>query len=200
MPAKKLNLIGLRFGKLIVLQEGSGLREKDSQLRTTWICKCDCGNETEVRGVSLRNGNARSCGCSQQNALQFFGDEASLRDLFREYRNGAKRRNFVFNLNLDEFRILTSRDCIYCGGKPSKKSRARKGTKIPYIYNGIDRIHNQDGYILANCAPCCFLCNRTKWKLEAYDFLAHIDKIYEHHHKPGSPDLKGLRCWPVGGL
>lgn len=28
-----------------------------------WVCKCDCGNETIVRGGCLSNGNTTSCGC-----------------------------------------------------------------------------------------------------------------------------------------
>ena len=33
--------------------------------RVYWHCKCKCGNETDVRGDSLRNGHKKSCGCLQ---------------------------------------------------------------------------------------------------------------------------------------
>ena len=33
--------------------------------RVYWHCKCKCGNETDVRGDSLRNGHIKSCGCLQ---------------------------------------------------------------------------------------------------------------------------------------
>lgn len=32
-----------------------------------WICKCECGNEKSIAGVSLREGNTNSCGCKQGN-------------------------------------------------------------------------------------------------------------------------------------
>ena len=32
-----------------------------------WNCRCDCGKEIVIRGVSLRNGNTKSCGCLQKD-------------------------------------------------------------------------------------------------------------------------------------
>lgn len=33
---------------------------------TRWLCKCDCGNYTEVRTDYLRSGHTTSCGCEKQ--------------------------------------------------------------------------------------------------------------------------------------
>lgn len=30
-----------------------------------WLCKCDCGNETWVRGINLSSGQVKSCGCKK---------------------------------------------------------------------------------------------------------------------------------------
>lgn len=57
---KKRDLIGVRFGILTVIRIAGKSREA-----TTWLCKCDCGNYTEVRGNSLVSGNTRSCGCGR---------------------------------------------------------------------------------------------------------------------------------------
>jgi len=40
-----------------------------------WLCKCECGNELEIRGDQIRKGIAKSCGCYQkeiaaQNMIQ----------------------------------------------------------------------------------------------------------------------------------
>ena len=56
-PAK--NLIGQRFGKLVVIERAGSTSDGHAK----WKCKCDCGNFTEVRGDSLRNGSISSCGC-----------------------------------------------------------------------------------------------------------------------------------------
>jgi hypothetical protein len=49
--------IGKRYGKLTVVARSGSVNGY-----ATWHCKCDCGKETVVRGVSLRSGNTLSCG------------------------------------------------------------------------------------------------------------------------------------------
>ncbi len=52
-----LDLTGQRFGKLAVIK-----RAPNQGPWVMWRCMCTCGNESVVRGNSLRNGT-RSCGC-----------------------------------------------------------------------------------------------------------------------------------------
>lgn len=59
------DLSGKRFGRLLVLQYAE-TRDK----RAWWLCLCDCGTEKAIRGKSLRNGTARSCGCAQFDAIK----------------------------------------------------------------------------------------------------------------------------------
>lgn len=54
------NLIGQRFGKLIVLEK----TEKRTKNRCIiWKCKCDCGNICEVSTKNLTQCYTSSCGC-----------------------------------------------------------------------------------------------------------------------------------------
>lgn len=48
------NLIGKRFGRLVVLEYAG---EKK------WKCQCDCGGTTIVSGTALNSGSTKSCGC-----------------------------------------------------------------------------------------------------------------------------------------
>jgi len=58
------DLTGTRFGRLTAIKtagmSGGGY---------LWSCKCDCGNETIVRGAFLTNRNTRSCGCLHRQQL-----------------------------------------------------------------------------------------------------------------------------------
>lgn len=49
-----------RFGSLVAI-EYTG--KSDSSRSAIWRCSCDCGNEVEVSGTSLRGGITKSCGC-----------------------------------------------------------------------------------------------------------------------------------------
>jgi hypothetical protein len=60
MPAK-LNLVGRRYGRLLVQKEG----EKRGRSKVHWLCFCDCGVETEVSGSNLQTRMTESCGCGQ---------------------------------------------------------------------------------------------------------------------------------------
>lgn len=57
-------IVGRKYGRLTVLREGPGIPRKDKKYRLrTMICKCDCGNQCEVRLELLNTGGTRSCGC-----------------------------------------------------------------------------------------------------------------------------------------
>jgi hypothetical protein len=51
----KILPIGKRYGKLVVI--------KESQKSGYSLCKCDCGQLTEVDNYRLKTGNTKSCGC-----------------------------------------------------------------------------------------------------------------------------------------
>jgi hypothetical protein len=62
------DLTGMRFGRLEVVRLAGFTKRFDKKgkpLRGSaiFLCKCDCGNETEVRGSSLVAGFTRSCRC-----------------------------------------------------------------------------------------------------------------------------------------
>ena len=57
--AKKQDLTGMKFGRLLVIEEAPQIKKGI----TRWRCLCDCGNEKVVTGRGLRFGETRSCGC-----------------------------------------------------------------------------------------------------------------------------------------
>lgn len=57
---RKPDLTGKRFGYLTVLGLAKG---KISKKYRVWHCRCDCGNEIDVRTNLLTSENTKSCGC-----------------------------------------------------------------------------------------------------------------------------------------
>lgn len=67
---QKQNLIGKRFGKLVVLEKSENRRRG----HYLWICQCDCGNICEKPTGELNGGTATSCGCSWRQPAVHEGD------------------------------------------------------------------------------------------------------------------------------
>ena len=64
-----INLQGMRFGKLLVLEKAEIQREDV----TRWVCQCDCGKICVKRSWSLRSGLATDCGCSSSQFIDLTG-------------------------------------------------------------------------------------------------------------------------------
>ena len=72
---KFIDLTGKRFGKLTVLYRASDHVTSSGKKFVRWHCLCDCGNEIEPFGNSLRQGNTTSCGhCFEDITGQKFGN------------------------------------------------------------------------------------------------------------------------------
>ena len=64
--ARVKDMTGMKFGRLTVVKESG----RDKHRNTLWLCKCECGNETIVRGNNLRNGRTTSCGCYNSDKIK----------------------------------------------------------------------------------------------------------------------------------
>lgn len=165
------SLIGKRFGKLLVI-------EQDGKIftNTAWKCLCDCGNYKTVKRQYLTQGKTKSCGC---NAHPVSGSgNAACNKLYGDYKIGAKARNLEFNITIEQFAELTKKDCVICKIKPS---RINKYFKIPYPYNGLDRIDNKKGYLIDNVQPMCYQCNKAKGNWLDSEFKDWLKRIKENY-------------------
>ena len=92
MPAK-IDLTGRRFGKLTVLYRAPAhmaYRSPGGQIKTRWICKCDCGREVAVNASNLMSGRTKSCGCGMKsNFDEYHKKIAMLKSMHPEvFKNG----------------------------------------------------------------------------------------------------------------
>ena len=61
--ALSIDLTNQRFGKLTAIKRVESIEEASGQIRTAWLCRCDCGHEIIVKTINLRSGDTKSCGC-----------------------------------------------------------------------------------------------------------------------------------------
>ena len=177
---KTKDIANQRFGRLIAKEIVEFKRSG-----ALWKCLCDCGNEKLVYGHSLRSGRTTSCGCyhkEQLNKKLSIGiGEAAFNSLFRQYKHSAKNRHIEFNLTKEEFRNITKLNCYYCGNIPNQ-IKSNPHYCGDYIYNGVDRIDNNLGYIKNNCVPCCGECNISKGIKTKDQFLNMVSRIYRYQY------------------
>lgn len=48
---------------------------KDKTGANIWLCKCDCGNETQATVSQLRRGSRKSCGCLNKEKMSILGKQ-----------------------------------------------------------------------------------------------------------------------------
>lgn len=80
----------------------------------------------------------------------------------------AVSRGYEFKLDNIQTMEIISFNCNYCNAI----SDPHNG-----IYNGIDRIDNNLGYLVNNCITCCKYCNAAKNNLSIDDFIIWIHNI-----------------------
>ncbi len=178
-------MIGKKYGRLTV--------QEKANTRSQYRCKCDCGAIVIARASHILT-RKQSCGCLREDTARRMGLKwgkvnggklkvklapgiDSAHRLQGQYRHDARRRGLGFDLTTEEFIKLTSSNCHYCGQSPSKVFKGREKNPTNYVYSGIDRINNLDGYSIKNTVSCCFDCNRAKHTRSHDDFIAWVKRI-----------------------
>jgi len=176
------------YGDYRVIERAEDRIGSRGKKAVAWKCKCvRCGKEKIILGHQLRDKWRKTC-CHPKYRLRYPG-EANFNALFRNYKAGAKARRINWNLSREEVKELTKENCTYCGTKPQTVIESRE-SKGAYVYNGIDRVNNDEGYTKENCAPCCSTCNWMKLNKSKKFFLKHIEKIlvYQNSKREVMPD------------
>jgi hypothetical protein len=63
------DLTGKRFGKLVVISRAENNINSSGRVKVVWLCKCDCGNKTNVTSGELKSGDTKSCGCLSESFI-----------------------------------------------------------------------------------------------------------------------------------
>lgn len=167
-----------RFGRWLVVGRAA---RRGGEPAALWRCRCDCGNESIVRGWMLRKGASQSCGCLHRERTSARASlptgVAGLNRAIANIQSNARRRGYEWELSRVETEALVAGNCYYCGGTPNQRSRARNGD---YRYNGIDRVDNATGYVSSNVVACCFTCNSAKASMSKAEFLQWVERVYLH--------------------
>ena len=87
---------------------------------------------------------------------------------YKNYRLSAETRRLDFPLTKEEFIVIVSLPCYYCG------------IIQPKGFNGIDRLDSTIGYSLDNCKSCCEMCNMMKGSSGPIIFIHRTEHILSY--------------------
>ena len=164
--------IGEVYHKLTVLEHIG----KTPLGKPLYKCQCECGKQVDITVYNILSGHAKSCGCLAKYKIKGWGERknpstaASIcHSIYHDYIKNASNRNLIFELDEEQFKMLSKQDCVYCG-RPPHRTSSRNRSNLTYTYNGIDRIDNSRGYTLDNCVSCCTTCNLAKHTMNLDEF------------------------------
>lgn len=201
---KTCKIIGLKFGPFEVLETVRHINPNGNAV-TKYKCKCTKCGDIQIKQLHHLKG-FKGDGCLKCTSKLTAQPRMSIHE--RNYVNYKQKinnqTNHEFNLTYEEFDSLVIQDCYYCGSKPIFPERFKNEFKNREIknFNGIDRIDSNKGYILDNCVPCCSICNRMKSDMTQFEFLNHINKIYNFnqssttsamHVLPSGEEMEGIQ-------
>jgi len=142
---------------------------------------CNCTQEFSMaRGNHFDSPEQFQCrNCKRRGKM---APNVGERYIFRRVKSDAHTADREFELEFDWFVEAIHMPCFYCGRRDINSSvipSKRKGeTLIPHFrYNGIDRIHNEVGYVKDNCVPSCIVCNRAKNSMPYDEFIEWIETM-----------------------
>ena len=169
--------IGDVYARLTIISEPFSIRNGSGRCSRFVTCECTCGEVKNVSLNKLRMNKTLSCGCYNKEMIskrKISDSDRVKNSLIREYKSSAKCRNLTYSMPDDFLFSLVKKSCYYCDSEPFKPHREDQS----FLYNGLDRLDNNIGYLESNVVPCCFICNKMKGILSEGEFMEHLNKIF----------------------
>lgn len=147
-------MIGRKFGRLTVIQQGDNIQMSNGKVCRQWYCQCDCGNTKIVREQLLLYGKTKSCGCLYKETRKIVGNRnkrhSHSRDRLYRIWNGMLQR--CNNPNDDGYKDYGAKGILVCKEWLSYIPFERWALSAGYQPNlTIDRIDTSGNYTPTNC-------------------------------------------------
>ena len=110
---KLIDMTGKKFGRWTVIERSDNSKRGNAQ----WICKCDCGTTSIVRGDLMRIGHSTSCGCiATEKLVRYSTKHGDTRDSgwAREYKVWSHIKQRCLNPKDSHYKYYGGRGICIC--------------------------------------------------------------------------------------
>lgn len=163
-PSPAINLVGHKYGKLMVLRRGPNDKKK-----VQWWCLCECGNTALKKGDSLKRDVVKSCGCLElANRLKNCSKRKIKHGLYKHplYLKFQGMVARCYNIKAKGYHRYGGRGITVCDEWLESQEKFIKWA----LENGwkkdanlsVDRIDNDGNYCPKNCRIIGFAENTVK--------------------------------------
>ena len=142
-----MDMSGQKFHWLTVIKRA----DNDKYGQAMWLCACDCGAKSAVRGSLLRRGNTKSCGCWNSVSLANLKRTHAMR-YSPEYSSWRNMKNRCLNKNVDAFKYYGGRGITVCDRWLESFENFYEDMGLrPTPEHSIDRLDSNGNYEPSNC-------------------------------------------------
>lgn len=179
--SRRIDITNQKFGKLTAIKY-NGIKSigKQGRIKHTWLCKCDCGNDTIVYTDALTSGRTKSCGCYKTFKQSIYVNPnfvGHFKEYFLNLKESSKRRNntLIFNITKEDilYKLTTQNNICPLSGLPisfedGSASVDRIDSNIGYLINNIQIVHKTINFmksVLTNeefISFCSLVCDYNR--------------------------------------
>lgn len=175
-----IDLTGKVFGEYTVLSQLPG-----NGHCSIWQCRCSCGKVKSVKGPMLRRNEVKSCGkCLQHYGWKGCGQLSGW--YYSSLRNNAKRRNYEFNVTIEQLWSLYQDQNGLCAltGVPIYFTRnaTNEDSSKKSQTASLDRIDNDKHYCIENVQWIHKDLNKIKREFNEDVFFKYVKQVYEYRN------------------
>lgn len=181
------DLVGRVFGRLTVIQRAGSKNQK-----STWLCRCSCGNEKVIVRRSLTSGDTKSCGCYRKEKTAKLAETRTPRQKIAHMRQDKRCPSCEETKPVAEFpKNVTTSDGYGCYCKPCHNRIGRENTRKKHGNRGYHLkrrygITQEDfNNLLESQKGLCAICEKSGGQKPW-----HVD----HDHSSGK--VRGILCHP----